>query len=123
MEGDPALRARRRRIARAWRSDPGEALAGASLVLTSADGLTVVLSGGPPPRRVAVRSVARGAPGLRLGAAAGTARVPLLAAPELARRLAERLGPALPPAGRDLAELAALWPSAARPAPRRETLT
>ena len=34
MEGDLSLRARRRRLARAWRGDAPELLAGASLVLT-----------------------------------------------------------------------------------------
>ena len=54
MEGDVSLRARRRRLARAWRGDAPELLAGASLILTGADGLTLVLGGGPPPRRVTV---------------------------------------------------------------------
>ena len=51
MEGDVAVRAQRRRIARAWRGDAPDLLAGASLVLTGPGGLTLVLSGGPPPRR------------------------------------------------------------------------
>ena len=60
MEGDLPLRARRRRIARAWRGDAPELLAGASLILGGPHGLTVVLAGGPPPRRVTIRTVAQG---------------------------------------------------------------
>ena len=60
MEGDLPLRARRRRIARAWRGDAPELLAGASLILCGTHGLTVVLAGGPPPRRVTIRTVVQG---------------------------------------------------------------
>ena len=55
LEGDVTARAQRRRIARAWRGDSPELLAGASLVLHGTGGLTVILSGGPPPRRVLIR--------------------------------------------------------------------
>ncbi len=65
MEGDPALRARRRRIARSWRGDAPEVLAGASLVLKGNAGLTVVLAGGPPPRPVSIRSIVGRDPGGR----------------------------------------------------------
>ncbi|HEX8200899.1 MAG TPA: EscU/YscU/HrcU family type III secretion system export apparatus switch protein [Isosphaeraceae bacterium] len=107
VEGDPALRARRRRIARAWRRDPGEPLAGAAVLLTGPAGLTLVLAGSPPPGRVAVRLVARGTVGLRLRAAADDVGVPRVEAPELARRLARRRELAAPEV---LTALAAVWP-------------
>ena len=66
MEGDLSLRSKRRRLARAWRGDAPELLAGASLVVRGDHGLTVVLAGGPPPRRVTVRNVAQGKAGLPL---------------------------------------------------------
>ncbi len=48
VDGDPAVRSRRQRIARSWRSDPSEVLAGASLLLTGPGGLAVVLGGQGP---------------------------------------------------------------------------
>ncbi len=113
MEGDPALRARRRQLARSWRGDPAEALAGASLLLTGPSGLTVVLGGGPPPHRVSVRSILSGAAGTRLRLAAATRKLPAVDAADLAVRLASRRPPSLPPTPEQLAELAALWPVAA----------
>ena len=110
MEGDPALRARRRRLARAWNGDPGEILAGASLVLTGPAGLTLVLAGGPPPRRVASRWAARGIAGARVRRSAEARKLPLVDAPDLARRLAHRRAPGLALPADALAELAALWP-------------
>jgi flagellar biosynthesis protein FlhB len=109
-DGDPALRARRRRLAQAWNQDPRALLAGASLVLTGAAGLTVVLAGGPPPRRFWVREPAQGPAGLRVRAAAQRAGLPCIEAPTLARRLARRpaAGSTLPAGVR--AELAACWP-------------
>jgi flagellar biosynthetic protein FlhB len=111
MEGDPVLRSRRRQLARSWRADPGEVLVGASLVLTGPAGLTLVIGGGPPPRRVSVRTVVRGASGTRLRRAAESANLPRIDAPNLAHRLSRRPTPALPVPAGVLAELAALWPS------------
>jgi flagellar biosynthetic protein FlhB len=108
MEGDPALRARRRRIARSWRGDAPEILAGASLVLTGHAGLTVVLAGGPPPRPVSVRSIVTGPAGERLRQSSALSRLQVLDAPGLARKLAQR-PPRLPPTPELLAELAAVW--------------
>lgn len=110
IEGDPAARAQRRRIARAWRGDSPDLLAGASLVLIGPDGLTLILSGGPPPRRVAIRSVASGEPGRRLRRSAGTARIPSVEAGDLAILLARQTaaGSAVP--AERIAELAAVWP-------------
>lgn len=110
VEGDPALRARRRRIARARQGDPAELLAGASLVLTGPAGLTVVLCGGPPPRRVTVRTALSGPEGDRVRRAAGPAQVPVRDAPDLARRLGRRPTPGLPPAPDLLDALTPLWP-------------
>lgn len=111
MEGDPALRAQRRRLARSRRGDADDLLAGASLVLTGASGLTVVLAGGSPPRPVSVRSIVAGASGDRIRRAAESARLPTVDAPDLARRLARRRPPNLPPTPELLAEIAHLWPS------------
>jgi flagellar biosynthetic protein FlhB len=110
MEGDPALRAQRRRVARTMRADPGEVLTGAALVLTGAAGLTLIVGGGPPPRRVSIRSIAQGPQGLRLRHAAVRARIPEVDAPALARRLAGRNAHALPLPPEDVDALAALWP-------------
>jgi flagellar biosynthetic protein FlhB len=109
MEGDPALRARRRRAARAWRGDAPELLGGASLLVAGSAGLTVVLGGGPPPRRWRIVAVLQGPNGARLRRAAESAGVPLREAPGLARRLA-RHPAALPVSAGLAAELAPLLP-------------
>jgi len=111
IEGDPALRAQRRRIARTWRTGPQEALGGAAFVLTGAAGLTLVIAGGPPPRRLSIRSIVQGAAGLRLRHLASRSQLPEVAAPALARRLAGRRAPALPLAAEDVAALGAVWPA------------
>lgn len=110
-EGDPALRARRRRQARAWRLDPAEVLAGATLVVTGPSGLTVVLSGGPPPRPVFVRSAATGPQGDRLRRAAETGNVAHIDNQALARRLAQRRPPAMAVEPELLNTLTPLWPT------------
>jgi len=110
-DGDPALRGRRRRIARAMRGDAPELLVGATLVVTGANGLTVILGGGPPPKRVLVRSAANGPTGATLRRSAASARVAVIERPDLATKLAQTstnpnqtLTPDL------LADLAAFWP-------------
>lgn len=110
-DGDPALRARRRRLAQTWYLDPRELLVGAALAITGPDGLIVLIGGGPPPRRVRVQSALQGLAGARLRGAAERARLPLIEAPELARRLTRRrwTGLRLPAALLD--ELAAAWPA------------
>ena len=114
MEGDPALRAQRRRLARIWQTDPTEVFTGASLMLTGAAGLTLIVAGGPPRAvKLSIRSIARGTAGLRLRDAASHARLPEVAAPVLARRLASRRAPALPLPAEDVAALAPLWPAPA----------
>ncbi|WP_406698737.1 EscU/YscU/HrcU family type III secretion system export apparatus switch protein [Singulisphaera sp. Ch08] len=110
-EGDPALRSKRRRLVKAWRGDSPELLTGASLVLTGPSGLTLVLAGGPPPRSVSLRSAVQGASGLHLRMAAEAAKLPQIAAPDLARRLIGRRAPALPLPAEALAELASIWPT------------
>jgi len=115
IEGDPAARAQRRRIVQAWRADSSDRLAGASLMLTGPGGLTVVLSGGPPPRRATVRAAADGAAGQRLRRSGEAAKLPWVEAGDLARGLTRHsLARPAVPADR-LAELAAVWP--APPAP------
>lgn len=110
MEGDPATRAQRRRVARIWRGDSPDLLAGADLLLCSPGGLTLVLTGGPPPRRVTVRAVVQGNVGLRLRRSADASQVPQVNAPDLARRLARRPAPGSPLAAELMAELASIWP-------------
>jgi flagellar biosynthetic protein FlhB len=114
MEGDRVLRSKRRRLAQAWRGDAPELPVGASLLVIGARGLTVVLAGGPPPRRVTVRSVAEGTTGLTLRRVSSAARLPQLKAPDLAQRLAHHAaagsltGTALPV--ELTTELAVIWP-------------
>ena len=80
----------RRQIARSWRGDSPELLAGASLVLSGPSGLTLILAGGPPPRRITIRAATKGNPGLRLRRSAEALKIPQVDAPDLARRLAQR---------------------------------
>jgi flagellar biosynthetic protein FlhB len=117
-EGDPALRSRRRSIVKAWRGDSPELLNGASLVLTGPGGLTLILAGGPPPRPVSLRSAVQGASGLHLRMAAEAAKLPQVAAPDIARRLIGRRAPGLPLPAEILAELAPIWPPAKPPSGR-----
>jgi len=112
MEGDPAARSQRRQAARAWRGDSPELFAGAKLILSGTAGLTVVLAGGPPPRRVTVRTAVRGQAGMRLRQSALANKVPRIDAPDLARCLARRPSPRSPLAAELMAELAAVWPTA-----------
>jgi flagellar biosynthesis protein FlhB len=113
MEGDLSLRARRRRLARAWRGDAPELLAGASLILGGSNGLTLVLTGGPPPRRVTIRTVARGKTGLQIRHSNTAARVPQIDAPDLARRLEQQATAGLSSSvvlpAHLMAELASVW--------------
>ncbi len=107
-DGDPGLRARRRKQAQALRGDAPELFAGASLAVLGASGLIVVLAGGPPPRRLTIRSTANGATGARLRKAAGKANVPNLEAPALALALARHRSPVVP--AELMAALAQEWP-------------
>ena len=108
-DGDPGLRARRRRQAQALRGDAPELFAGASLVVLGASGLIIVLAGGPPPRRVTIRSSANGATGRRLRKSAEAADVPPIDAPALALALARLRTPVVPP--ELVAELSRDWPA------------
>jgi flagellar biosynthesis protein FlhB len=111
MEGSPAIRSQQRRVALAWRGDSPELLAGASLLLNGTAGLTVVLGGGPPPKRITVRTVVKGSAGLRLRRSAEAGRLPHIESPDLARRLARRPSSRSPIAALVIAELAAIWPT------------
>lgn len=110
-DGDPALRARRRNQARALRGDAPELFAGASLAVVGASGLIVILAGGPPPRRLTIRSSANGATGRKLRKSAEAAGVALLEAPALALALARLRTPVVPP--ELAAALSADWPEKA----------
>lgn len=119
LDGDPAVRARRLRVARGRLNDPQQALKGAAVVLTGPGGLTVVLAGSPPPGAVQVRQVSRGAAATAIVRAAQKQKLRRLEAPELARWFAgaryaggRAPVPALPP--ELAAELARRWP---RPEP------
>ncbi len=105
-EGDPTLRSRRRRAAEGRRIDPAELLSGASLVLTGASGLSVVLGGGPPPIRFTVRSVAHGLSGDQLRRAAIRSGLLVVSAPDLALTLSRRRSPT----PEQLTTLTSLWP-------------
>lgn len=110
VEGDLSLRSRRRQLAGARRADGAEILAGASLALMGDGGIVVILSGGPPPRKIHVRSALSGEPANRLRRAVDRAGLPQIASPILARRLAlkEYATRAVPA---DLAaELSRIWP-------------
>jgi flagellar biosynthetic protein FlhB len=111
MEGDPAARAQRRRAARSMRGDSPELLAGVALLLSGAAGLTLVIAGGPPPRRVSIRTVAKGATGLRLRRMAEANGIPLVDDAALAQRLARRPASGSAIAAELSAELAAIWPA------------
>lgn len=112
MDGDPSIRGRRLRMARAWRGDAPELLAGASLAVVGADGLIVVLAG-KPTGKVTVRSAADGATGAKLRRSAEKARIATIERPDLARklaRLAARPNTTLTP--ELMADVAAIWPIA-----------
>jgi flagellar biosynthetic protein FlhB len=107
-DGDPGLRSRRRKQAQALRGDAPELFAGASLAVLGASGLVIVLAGGPPPRRLTIRSSANGATGQRLRQSAGKAGVATLDAPVLALALARLRTPVVPP--ELMPALASAWP-------------
>jgi flagellar biosynthetic protein FlhB len=113
MEGDLSMRSRRRRMARVWRGDAAELLSGASLILAGSQGLTIVLAGGPPPRKVTIRTVARGNTGLQIRHSSVAGKVPQIDAPELARRIEKqattRMFSSLGFPARFMDELASVW--------------
>jgi flagellar biosynthesis protein FlhB len=110
MEGDPAARAQRRRAARSMRGDSPELLAGAALLLSGPAGLTLVIAGGPPPRRLSIRTVAKGGIGLKLRRFAEANGIPLVDDASLAQRLARRPASGSAIGAELIAELAAIWP-------------
>jgi flagellar biosynthetic protein FlhB len=113
IDGDPAIRSRRLKLARAWMRDPGELLTGASVLLTGRGGLAVLLAGGPPPGRITVRTIARGVGASTLRHGAERAGVPVVRAPELAAWFA-RPGAARRALPEELASrLAVVWPRSA----------
>ncbi len=109
-DGDPALRARRRNLAKSLRGDAPELLAGASLTIVGPSDLAIVLAGGPPPRKVSIRSSAHGTAGQKLRKSASASNLPLVDAPELAFALARLRSPVVPPELYPL--LRAAWPEA-----------
>ncbi len=111
MEGDPAARAQRQRVARSMRGDSPDLLAGAALLLCGPGGLTLVIAGGPPPRRVSIRTVAKGGAGLRLRRSREASSLPQVDDAILAQRLARRPQSGTAIAAELIADLAAIWPA------------
>ena len=111
IEGDPAVRARRQRVAKSWRADPKEAVQGARLIVTAGDGLAVVLGGAGRGGGGNVRMVARGRAVAGVLNEANRSGVPRADAPALALALARTKGRDLPTAL--AAELARVWPRGA----------
>lgn len=119
-EGNPAFRSQRRRLLRAGNAQLLESLSGASWLLLGGRGLTLAIGGGPLPRPALIRAVARGTSGAAMQSVARAAKLPAVAAPELAARLADLYGesPGRPIPGADAAALAAIWPAGAAPTVR-----
>lgn len=88
VDGDPAVRARRLSIAKAWKADPEEIMKGAVLIVTGPSGLAVILGGEGPPGKVTVRASTRGASGATLQKSASKAGLAVVEAPALARHFA-----------------------------------
>ena len=110
IEGDPATRSQRRRVARAMRRlgrrvDRGEF---AAERFSRADSRSRRRAASP---RVTVRTTAKGHQGMRLRRMAEINLTPQVDAPELARRLCRRPSAGAPLAAGLIAELTALWPS------------
>ncbi len=110
IDGDPAVRAQRRRAAQALRADSPEVLAGSTLILSGAAGLTLVLEGGPPPKRVTVRSAVKGPAGMRVRRSAEAKAIPQVEDHDLARKLARRPSARSSLAAALMDELNAVWP-------------
>ena len=94
------------------RGDSPELLAGAAWLLSGPAGLTLVIAGGPPPRRVSIRTVAKGGTGL--GCAGWPRQTVFLRSTtrRLAQRLARRPASGSAIAAELIADLAAIWPVA-----------
>lgn len=113
LDGDPKVRSSRRRLAHAMRDGTPELLEGATLALLGDAGLVVVLSGGPPPRRVFVRVSGRGRSGATIRRAVQRAKLPTLEAAQLALRIASAPAPSPRAAIADpllIAQLRGAWP-------------
>lgn len=109
-DGDPALRNQRRRLAQARQNEPVDALIGATLVLVGRLGLTVVLAGGPPPRKVSIRLVTKGPSGVRTRLLAERSGIPRVEADDLAGELVRYRAARQPVPPALLEALATAWP-------------
>lgn len=107
-DGDPAVRARQRSVALAWRKDPADLLPGAAMVVTAGAGLAILLAGEKPPGPIAIRQIARGVAASALRNAATRAGLTIADAPPLALYLARGQREALPPHHAEA--LGKLWP-------------
>lgn len=115
LDGDPKVRASRRRLAHSLRDGTPELLEGATLVLLGDAGLVVVLSGGPPPRKVFVRVTARGKSAATILRAVSKAKLPTRRDALLAHRVASAPGPSPRAAIADpllIAQLRGAWSAA-----------
>jgi flagellar biosynthetic protein FlhB len=108
VDGDPAVKARRLRLARTWRVDSVHAILGASAIVTGNGDLTVVLAGSPASR-VTIRAVATGAAGRRLSESARGRGVAAVHEPALARKLARRPPHPVPLPQSVLKDLKEIW--------------
>lgn len=110
-DGDPGLRSRRRKTAQSWRQDAAAVLPGAAMVVEGPGGLAVLVAGSPPPGRIEVRHVARGAGAKVLLREAARAGVPSRSLPAVAVALSAMRNGGGGPLAPDLAaDLAAAWP-------------
>jgi flagellar biosynthetic protein FlhB len=107
LDGDPALRVRRRRLMGLWRSQAPDMLVGAAVGFSAHGGLLVLVAGGPPPRSITVRHVARGAAAGVLRGQLKRAGIEIVDAPEIARALARGKGALC---AEHAEQLASIWP-------------
>lgn len=114
VDGDPAVRARRLRLAKSWRADPGEILKGAVLVVSGPAGLAIVLGGEGPPGKVIVRASAKGASGAIVKKSAARAGLKVVESSLLARHFATASARTQPLSDVLKRELAELWPQEAQ---------
>jgi flagellar biosynthetic protein FlhB len=86
-------------------------LVGATVGLSARSGLLVLVGGGPPPRAINVRHIARGAAASVLRRQLDKAGIAIVEAPEIALALARGRGVGASLSADHAEELAALWPS------------
>lgn len=86
-EASPATRARRQGLVRARQQSQDSPLKDASALLLGYQGVTIILTGGPPPTPFIVKSHTKGVSGFRLRYQARLAQIPTIDAPDQVHRL------------------------------------